>query len=306
MLSKNIDSKVYIALLIVSILYGLNYIIAKDVMPAYLEATTFITLRLMVCTLLFWILGFLFPKERISKKDLPLIIWCSFLGAAFNQLTFFKGLSLTSPINASLIMILVPIMVFVIAVGLGNEQWQLKKGIGILAGFLGSILIISKGSFQGLVNLDFSKGDVFVFLNATSFALYLVFSKSLVTKYSPIFLMKWMFLFAVIMILPFTFKQIISVQYDSFPSIIWIKMAYVILGATFSVYILNAYALSKVNPTVVGTFIYLQPFFATLFSILLKKDKLDALKIVAGSFIFFGVYLVNNENVNKLKKLANK
>jgi drug/metabolite transporter (DMT)-like permease len=84
------NPSVYWALLMVSLLYGLNYIIAKDVMPLYLSSSTFIALRLFVCTILFWIIGIFFKKERIHTNDIPLIIFCAFLGAAFNQLTFFQ------------------------------------------------------------------------------------------------------------------------------------------------------------------------------------------------------------------------
>ncbi|MBK9635870.1 MAG: DMT family transporter [Bacteroidetes bacterium] len=293
------NPSVYWALLMVSLLYGLNYIIAKDVMPLYLSSTTFIALRLFVCTILFWIIGIFFKKERIHTNDIPLIIFCAFLGAAFNQLTFFKGLSLTTPINAALLMILVPILVFLFSTFFGKEKWIGINLLGIILGFVGAFLIIASNSKGGVFNIRFSKGDFFIFLNALSFALYLVFSKPLIGKYSPLFLMKWFFLIAFFMVLPFAYSGLFTTEWQIIPNIIWIKIAYVILGATFSVYLLNAYALSKANPSLVGIFIYLQPVFATLFSILLKKDSLDKIKIIAASLIFMGVYLVNKSKVVK-------
>ena len=227
------NPSVYWALLMVSLLYGLNYIIAKDVMPLYLSSSTFIALRLFVCTILFWIIGIFFKKERIHTNDIPLIIFCAFLGAAFNQLTFFKGLSLTTPINAALLMILVPILVFLFSTFFGKEKWIGINLLGIILGFVGAFLIIASNSKGGVFNIHFSKGDFFIFLNALSFALYLVFSKPLIGKYSPLFLMKWFFLIAFFMVLPFAYSGLFTTEWQIIPNIIWIKIAYLLHSVIF-------------------------------------------------------------------------
>ena len=130
---------------IVSIIYGVTFTIAKDVMPAYIDAFGFIFLRVGGSVLLFWLTWLFMPKEKIALGDFPRIITAAFFGVAFNMLTFFKGLSLTSPISAAVIMVSTPMIVLVLSAIIMKERLKKRKVFGIVLGLFGTALLILYG-----------------------------------------------------------------------------------------------------------------------------------------------------------------
>lgn len=291
--------KAHLALLGANVIYGLNYSIAKDVMPAYILPFGFIFCRVLGAMGLFWLLQS-FTYEKVEKKDLLLIAVCGFFGVAANQLMFFYGLNITTPINAGIIMTSNPILVLIAsAIILKNKITTFKIG-GIFLGISGALLLL-------LFKTDFSfgsdtlLGDLFIFLNALSYGVYLVIVAPLMKKYSPLTVIKWVFTFGFIFVLPFGVHQFTEIDWASFTSSIWLKFAFVIIGTTFLAYLFNIYGLKKLSPSVVSTYIYLQPLLATVFAIWAGKDTLDWIKILAAILIFSGVYMVS-----KTKPLKNQ
>jgi drug/metabolite transporter (DMT)-like permease len=283
-----------IAATLVSLIYGVTFTIAKDVMPEYLQAYGFIVLRVGGSTLLFWLVWLFLPKEKIAKTDVPRIVAAAFFGIALNMLTFFKGLSLTSPISASVIMVTTPIIVLVLSAIIIREKMQSRKIIGILLGMFGTAFLILYGKSIGNGE-NATLGNLLVFVNAVSYGFYLILVKKLMERYSAFTFVKWIYLFGFLMVLPFGWRECMAANWAIMPENIWIKIAFIVIFSTFVTYLLNLLSMKTLSPSIVAVFIYLQPVFATMFAIGLQKDKLSWEKGVAALLIFIGVYLVTQK-----------
>jgi len=293
-----------IALILVSIatlIYGVTFTIAKDVMPLYVKPYAFILLRVSGATAIFWIVGLFVKSQKIAKQDYKKIILASFFGIALNMLCFFKGLSLTSPISASVMMVTSPIMVLIFSSILLKENIIKRKIIGVFVGLIGAVLLIVYGNSGDTTDTDSTLGNFLVFVNAASYGLYLVLVKKLISKYNPITFIKWFYLFGLILVIPFSFSEFTEISWTSMPSNIYLKVGFVILFTTCITYLFNIYGLSKLKPTTVGVFIYLQPVIATIFALSMGSDSLSFIKIGASLVIFSGVYLVTKQPKNTMK-----
>lgn len=282
----------HLALFLVNLIYALNYSIAKDVMPDYIGPSGFILLRVLGGSLLFFLTYIFFIKENVELKDIVRLLFCGLFGVAINQLFFFEGLNLTTPINAAIIMTVSPILVIIFSAIIIKEKITIRKLLGIFLGIVGAATLILK---SGSISLDntFFVGNILIFINATSYSIYLVLVKTLMTKYNPITVMFYVFSFGLIFVLPFGLNELLEVNTQSFSKIIYLKVAFVVICTTFLAYLFNAFALKTLNPSVVSTYIYLQPVLASLVAIFLKSDSLDFIKILSALFIFSAVYLVS-------------
>jgi drug/metabolite transporter (DMT)-like permease len=279
---------------IVSLIYGLTFTIAKDVMPTYINAYGFIVLRVFGATILFWIVSFFIKTEKIKTQDFPRIIACAFFGVALNMLTFFKGLSYTSPISASVIMVSTPIIVLILSSIIMKERMQKRKVFGIVLGLIGTAFLILYGKSVGNAT-NASLGNFLVFVNAVSYGFYLITVRKLMDKYNAFSFVKWIYLFGFLMVLPFGFNEFQAVNWQIIPTEIYWKIGFVVLFSTFFTYLLNLLSMRELKPTTVAVFIYLQPVFATIFAIGLGKDELNFVKIASAILIFIGVYLVTHK-----------
>ena len=280
-----------IAAFMASVIYGLNFTIAKDVMPAYIQPFGFIVIRVGIAVLLFWIVAFFATKQKVALNDFPRIIATAFFGVALNMLSFFEGLSQTSPIMASVLMVTTPIIVLVLSAILIREKIVGRKLLGILLGLVGAVVLILYGKSVDAGD-NALWGNFLVFVNAASYGMYLILVKKLMEKYNPFAFVKWTYLFGFIMVLPFGWKQLVVVQWHSMPADIFWRVGFVIVFATFFTYLLNLFAMRQLKPTTIATFMYLQPLIATLFAISLGKDTLGPVKMVSALLVFAGVYLV--------------
>ena len=282
----------HLALFLVNLIYALNYSIAKDVMPDYIGPSGFILLRVIGGSLLFFLTYIFFIKENVELKDIVRLLFCGLFGVAINQLFFFEGLNLTTPINAAIIMTVSPILVIIFSAIIIKEKITIRKLLGIFLGIVGAATLILK---SGSISIDnaFFVGNILIFINATSYSIYLVLVKTLMTKYNPITVMFYVFSFGLIFVLPFGLNELLEVNTQSFSKIIYLKVAFVVICTTFLAYLFNAFALKTLNPSVVSTYIYLQPVLASVVAIFLKSDSLDFIKILSVLFIFSAVYLVS-------------
>lgn len=278
-----------------STIYGLNHTIAKGVMPEYIKPFGFIFLRVSGAAILFWAISFFFPKEKVATSDWLRLIACAVFGMVINMLLFFKGLSLSTPINSSVIITISPILVLLMSSYLLREKITWLKVSGIFLGLSGALmLVLFSGEFgQNAPNIPL--GNLLFIMNAFSFSVYLILVKPLAAKYHPITLMKWLFLCAFIINFPITFSEFKEVQWQALPpEAIW-SMVYVVLGTTFLTYLLNVFAIKELSPSTLSSFIYLQPLIAIIFAIIVGVDELSPLKIGAGLLVFTGVYLVTKK-----------
>jgi len=290
----NQNVKVHGALLAVGLIYGANYSIAKAPMPELISPFGFILIRVAAATLIFWIIDAFSEKESIKyPRDYMSLLKCAVFGVAANQLLFFNGLSMTSTISASIIMTTNPIIVLIASYLILHEPATKMKIAGVFMGSMGAILLIlrndvswTEGSFLG---------DVLIFMNATSYGIYLILVKPLMRRYKPMTIIKWIFLIGLIMIIPIGIKDVFVVNWSTMPLSGWTSIIYVIIFTTVLAYLLNMWALKFVSPTVVSYYIYLQPLFATLVAVVFLDEIPGTNILLFAAMIFVGVYLVSKK-----------
>jgi drug/metabolite transporter (DMT)-like permease len=279
---------------VVSLIYGLSFTIAKDVMPKYVMPFGFILLRVSGATVLFWLISFFGPKEKIRSADIPRIIAAAFFGVALNMLTFFKGLSYTSPILGAVIMVTTPMIVLILSAFIMKERMKSHKILGILLGLVGTGFLILYGKPLGNAS-HATLGNLLVFINAVSYGFYLILVKKLMDQYHAFTFVKWIYTIGLLMVLPFGWKEYAAIQWTQLPtSILW-EIGFVVVFTTFFTYLFNLVSMRELKPTTVAVFIYLQPLFAALFAISLGKDSLTGVKIISAVLIFTGVFLVTHK-----------
>jgi drug/metabolite transporter (DMT)-like permease len=283
-----------LAATVVSLIYGLSFTIAKDVMPKYVMPFGFILLRVSGATVLFWLISFFGPKEKIRSADIPRIIAAAFFGVALNMLTFFKGLSYTSPILGAVIMVTTPMIVLILSAFIMKERMKSHKILGILLGLVGTGFLILYGKPLGNAS-HATLGNLLVFINAVSYGFYLILVKKLMDQYHAFTFVKWIYTIGLLMVLPFGWKEYAAIQWTQLPtSILW-EIGFVVVFTTFFTYLFNLVSMRELKPTTVAVFIYLQPLFAALFAISLGKDSLTGVKIISAVLIFTGVFLVTHK-----------
>ena len=288
----NTKIRAHIALFIANLIYAFNYTFAKDVMPEYIQPSGFILLRVIGAIVLFGLSYTFFIRQKIEYKDIYRFAICGLFGVAINQLLFFEGLNLTTPINAAIIMTSNPILVIILSSIILHEKITGLKIAGIFLGFIGAATLILN---NGGVNLNNNHliGNICILINATSYGLYLVLVKPLMQKYNPITVMFMVFFFGLLFVLPFGFQELQLVSWHLMPKRILWQVLFVVVCTTFIAYLFNSSALSQLNPSTVSTYIYIQPLLATFIAIWLQSDTLDNTKIGASILIFIGVYLVS-------------
>jgi len=284
-----------LAAFIAALIYGVSFTIAKQVMPVYIKPYGFIVLRVFGAMLLFWIASLFIKKEHIATSDYLRIFFGAVFGVALNMLTFFKGLSFTTPINASVVMVTSPIIVLSLSAIILKEKLVRYRIVGIFIGLLGAIYLIAWGNGLHLNNTTIQWGNFLVFINAFSYSLYLILVKKLTQKYHPLTFAKWMYLIGFVLVLPFGYTELKAIKWQEMPQSIFLQMLFIVVFTTFVTYLFNLLAVRKLKPTTVSAFIYLQPLLATLFALIMKSDTLNIHKIVASALIFTGVYLVSKQ-----------
>ena len=292
--------KAHIALFSANLIFGLNYVIAKGIMPDYLSPRAIIFIRTFWAAIVFWMFHRFFIKEKVNKKDLFKLALCAACGVAFNQILFFEGLNLTTAINSSLIFTSTPIIVLVLSIFLLGERITKNNIIGLTLGLSGAIMLIlneGKISFES----DTFVGNLLTMTAATSYSIYLVLIKPLALKYKPITLLKWIFIFGFLLASPFCFNNFMETNWETIPTNIWLSVLYVVFGTTIIAYLLNNYSLQTLSPTVVSVYIYSQPIIATIIAMIFRGEKLYINNIIAGILIFIGIYFVG---IKKIKKTS--
>ncbi|MDO5978459.1 DMT family transporter [Flavivirga spongiicola] len=295
---KNIY-KAHLALLGANIIYGVNYIIAKGIMPNKIGPSAFVFIRLFCASILFWVIKLLFIKEKVERKHMPRIILCGLLGAAANQLLFFSGLNLTSPIDASIIMTSTPVLVLIFSFILLKEKVTSNKLLGSFIAGIGAITLIIYGNNAGGTSTFL--GNLFIFLNASSYGLYLVILKPLMKQYHAITLISWVFLFGFVFMLPFGLPDFILTDFTAFDLNTYLVIGFVVIFTTFFAYLFNIYALNYVSPSVNSSYIYLQPaisfIMVSIYAYILMQDQynkdISLIKILSCLMVVAGVYLIS-------------
>lgn len=280
-------------------IYGVNHTVAKVLMPTYIGPFALILLRVSGAGLLFWFISYFMPREAVDKKDLVRVLGASVFGMVINMLFFFKGLSLSTPINSSVIVTISPILVFLLSAVLIREKITLLKSIGALFGLIGAISLVFFGPQISFNAPNIPLGNAFILINAMSYGIYLIVVRPLTKKYSAITLMKWLFLVATIINSPICFSELNQVDWSQLPfDAVW-RILFVVLATTFLTYLLNIYALKEISASTIGVFVYMQPVIAIAYSILTGADVFDIYKALAIILVFIGVFMVSKNPAQK-------
>ncbi len=294
----------HIALFTVALFYAANYLIAKSVMnDEYIGPLGFVLLRVFWASVLFWLVSLFVRGPKVERSDWLRFALCGLTGAAANQMLFFSGLELTTPVHASLILTTSPILVLLFSNLMLKTPVTWRKVVGIATGFAGALALVGLGKPMG-DGENILVGDLFIVGNATAYALYLVLVKKLINKYPPLTVMKWVFTTGLIFVIPFGLGQLGEIEWSRFTPYTWGAVLYVIICVTFLAYLLNIYALQRVSPATVGFYIYLQPLLAAFMSAIVGMESIDAVKVISGVLIFFGVFLVSDIPLKPRKSTA--
>jgi drug/metabolite transporter (DMT)-like permease len=287
------------ALFIVNLLYGINYVVAKGLMPGVIGPSGFILLRVAGANLLFWPV-WLIKRERVAWADAGRLVLCGVSGVAINQLMFFHGLMRTSPVHASIIMVATPILVLVLSGVLIGERITPNKALGVALGAVGALMLIFLGS--GKEAGPSMLGDLFILINASSYAVFLVVMKPLMSKYSAVTVMAWCFLVGSVIVVPFGLHEFGAVNWSALSASEVGGLVFVVVMVTFVAYLLNTWALRVVQPSVAGTFIYLQPVLALVAAYVMVGGDLGLgwPQFASAVCIFLGVWLVGKRPKDRI------
>lgn len=284
-----------VAILLANVLYGINYLAVKEVVPYAMHPYALSVLRAGGALVLLWLSAFFIKSMRVEKQDFWKLAVAGFLGVAINQTLLIAGLNYTSSVNASIIMTSNPLFVMLLSALLLRNPITLKKVGGIVLGAAGaSLLILSSGDVS--VSKDTLLGDMLILINAIMYAVYLAWVKPLMSKYDAFTVMRWMFLFGSLFVFAWGGPELIDIQFQSISFAVWVAVGFVVVGATFLTYLLNVFGLKYVNPSTVSIYINLQPIVASVLTVLFLDNSLSIVKIASLILVVCGVYLVNETN----------
>lgn len=281
----------HIAIFVANIFFGLNNPVSRSIIPDIVDPFVLTFMRLSGGMILFWLASLFVKREKVSRKDMILLFFAATLSMTTNQIPFIVGLSKTTPIDASIVVTLLPVLSMLLAAIIIREPITFKKAIGVLIGASGALLLIL-GNGKGDVEGGNITGDLIVIIGVISFALYLTVFKNLISRYSPFTTMKWMFLFATIQAYPVCHSQLMATDFTAFDTSVYLRIGYVVVFATFISYVLLAVGQRSLRPTTLAMYNYLQPIVAALAAIIMGLDTLGVTEFLSAALVFIGVYFV--------------
>lgn len=288
--------KGHTALWVANLIWGLNAPIGKSVLwseanPSGVSPFALSVYRMLGACLLFWTVSLLLPREKVARRDILLLLFASVFGIQLNQMLFLWGLSLTSPIDSSIIATVVPVLTMVLATLFLREPITWLKSGGVLTGCAGALILILV-SQHGTGHTSSVKGDVLCLISAVSYATYLTAFRNVIVKYSPVTTMKWMFLFAAVVAVAIYYRPLTAVDYAALAPETWAGIGYVVVCSTFISYFMVPIGQRYLRPTVVSMYNYVQPVVAVLFTVAVGLDTFGFTKAAAALCVFAGVWLV--------------
>lgn len=288
--------KGHAALWVANIVWGLNAPIGKSVLwseshPEGVSPFALSVYRMLGACVLFWAVSLFLPRERVAPRDIVLLLLASVFGIQLNQMLFLWGLSLTSPIDTSIIATIVPVLTMVLATLFLHEPITWLKAGGVFLGCAGALLLVLV-SQHGANHSSSVMGDVLCLISAVSYAIYLTAFRDVIVRYSPVTTMKWMFLFAAAVAVAIYYRPLTAVDYAALAPKTWAGIGYVVICSTFLSYFMVPIGQRYLRPTVVSMYNYVQPIVAVLFIVAIGLDTFGFTKAAAALCVFTGVWLV--------------
>lgn len=294
-MNKNIQGHLFA--LTANILWGLMAPIGKSALAEF-SALSVTTFRMVGAAACFWLLSLFCKREQVDHRDMLKIFFASLFALVFNQGVFIFGLSLTSPIDASIVTTTLPIVTMIVAAIYLKEPVTNKKVLGIFVGAMGALILII--SSQGANSSGGSiLGDLLCLIAQISFSIYLTVFKGLSQKYSPITLNKWMFVYASMCYIPFSYHDVAAIQWNGISTAALLQVGYVVVGGSFLAYICIMSAQRILRPTVVSMYNYMQPIVASTVAIIIGLGTFNLEKGIAIALVFMGVYIVTQSKSRK-------
>ncbi len=289
-MSNNKNLHGHLFALTANIMWGLMSPIGKSALQEF-SAISLTTFRMVGAATAFWLLSIFCKREKVTHSDMLTIFFASLFALVFNQGVFIFGLSLTSPIDASIVTTTLPIVTMIVAAIYLEEPVTNKKVLGIFVGAMGALILIisSQTASGGNGNLI---GDLLCLVAQISFSIYLTVFKGLSQRYSAVTINKWMFVYASICYIPFSYHDISAIQWAAIPTTAILQVLYVVLGGSFLAYLCIMTAQKLLRPTVVSMYNYMQPIVATIAAILMGVGSFGWQKGLAIALVFLGVYIV--------------
>ncbi len=272
--------------------WGLMSPVGKDAMLHGFDGITMVTFRVAGACLLFWIASLFAPKEHVPWRDRLMFIGAALTGLLFNQCCFTIGLSITSPINASIVTTSMPIFAMILAALILHEPITGKKAIGVLMGCSGALILILSSAAHADARVGDIRGDLLCLFAQFSFALYLSLFNSLIKRYNVFTVNKYMFTWALLLLLPFVSSHVYRVVSRPIPPVTWFEVFYVVVIGTFCCYILTMIGQRTLRPTVVSVYNYVQPIVAVAASLVMGLSTMKMTHVLAVVLVFSGVWLV--------------
>lgn len=292
--------KAHLALFVAGGMWGLMSPIGKMAMDAGITSLSLTSMRMVGAAICFWIASLFAPKEKVSRRDFLLLFLAGVLGIVFNQGLFIFGLSLTSPVDATIITTSLPIITLILAALFLKESASPTKITGVIIGTIGALILILSNYNHPDISGNIW-GDILCLIAQISFACYLTIFKGLISRYHVFTIMKWMFTYASICFLPFSFDDLSAMISQPFPIDVWLEVGYVVFFGTFCTYLLILVGQKTLRPTIVSMYNYVQPIVGTTVSVLIGIGTFGWIKAFATVSIFAGVYVVTQSKPKSRK-----
>jgi len=286
----------HLAMLVSNVLWGLMAPISKDTLNYFHEvgisAFTLAAYRMIGAAVAFWFLSLFLPSEKTTWNDRGKLFIAGMLSIVFNQCLFIVGVSFTTPMDASVVTTMLPIATMILAAIILREPITGLKALGVLLGMSGAILLIMSEGHGFSLRRDNIIGDMMILVAQFSFAAYLVFFKKIIGKFSPVTLMKWMFLSSAVVIVPFATPHIVSIDYSAMPVKVVLEICYTVFVGTFFTYLLVPTGQKLLRPTTVSMYNYVQPVVSATVALMWGMTTFGVVKGLAIALVFTGVYIV--------------
>ncbi len=291
-MSKNRPLLAHLSMLSACVCWGLMSPVGKDAMLHGVDNIDMVTFRVMAGAVLFWITSLFLPREHVPLKDVAAFVGAGLLGLVFNQCCFTIGLSITSPVNASIVTTSLPIFAMILSALILKEPVTGKKALGVGLGCGGALILILGSAAAHDTRVGDIRGDLLCIGAQLSFALYLSLYRNYLRRYNAVTVSKWMFLWSAIMVFPFSAGHVFSTQWSAITAQTWAETGFVVIFGTFIAYLLMMNAQKTLRPTVVSIYNYMQPVVAVAVSLIAGMSVFTWKQGVAVALVFGGVWLV--------------
>ena len=299
-MTKNENLKAHGAMLLAMVLFGLMATFSKDVLAnGGITGPQLVAFRICGAAILFWLGSIIVPQQRVERRDLLKIVGASFFGFVMAQGGYIVGLSLTSPINATIELTTMPIFTLILSSFILTERITPRRALGIALGFTGAVLLITRTTSGASGHPTDFRGDILILISQVGYAFYLTYFSGVIRKYDAFTFNKWTFTFASIMIMPFVAPHIAQIDWPAMSARTATEIIYIVAAATFFTFLLVVWAQRRLMPTTVSSYNYVQPFVAVVASVAMGLAVFQWMHAVAAALIFTGVWLVINSKNSK-------